>query len=374
MDATFIPIHRPSVGERELEAVRVVLESRWLGMGPATAAFEDRIRGVVDARHAVAVSSGSAALHLALLAAGVGAGSEVILPSLTHVACPQAVLAAGGQPRFCDVEIETATLDPDHVERLVTPRTRAIMPVHYGGFPCRMDELLGLARDRGLTVVEDAAHAFGSTYQGRPVGSLGNLTCFSFDAAKNITCAEGGAVTTNDEALAEWIRRARNLGVGDDSWHRRSARRPWQYEATGVGIRCHLSDVHAAIGLAQLDRLDEIRERKRELLRRYHAGLAGLDELALVAGDVDSACPLLCTVRVAGGRRDALADHLARDGIQAWVHFPPCHLQPAFAPFRRPLRATEQLHRELLTLPLHLELDDADVDRVVSSVRAFFES
>jgi len=372
--ATAIPIHRPSVGARELEAVRLVLESRWLGMGAVTAAFEERIRGVVGARHAVAVSSGSAALHLALLAADVAPGSEVILPSLTHVACPQAVLAVGGQPEFCDVEIETATLDLDHVERLITPRTRVIMPVDYGGFPCRMDELLGLAREHGLMVVEDAAHAFGSTYGGRPIGSLGDLTCFSFDAAKNITCAEGGAVTTNDEDLAERIRRARNLGVRDDSWHRRDARRPWQYEATGVGVRCHLSDVHAAIGLAQLNRLDEIRGRKRELLRSYHGGLAGLDGLTPVAGDIDSACPLLCTVRIAGGRRDALADRLARDGIQAWVHFPPCHLQPAFAPFSRPLPATEQLHGELLTLPLHVELSDADVDRVVSSVRAFFES
>jgi perosamine synthetase len=236
-----------------------------------------------------------------------------------------------------------------------------------------MDELLGIARERGLAVVEDAAHAFGSSYGTRQIGSLGDLTCFSFDPVKNVTCGEGGAVTTDDEALALAVRQATNLGVPNDSWRRRATERPWRYEATSTGFRYHLSDLNAAVGLAQLDRLEELRTRKRALLERYRAGLAGLDGLVPLGGDVASTFPFLCAVRVAGERRDGLMEHLARDGIQAWVHFPPCHLQAAFARFGRPLPATEALYAELVTLPLHVGLSDADVDRVIASVRVFLE-
>jgi perosamine synthetase len=370
---TPISIHRPEVGAPELDAVRRVLESRWLGSGPVTEAFEARIRDITGAAHAIAVSSGSAALHLALLALDLRPGDEVVLPSLTHVSGPQAVLAAGGVPVFCDVEPETANADPADVRRVVTSRTRAILPVHYAGLACRMDELLGIARERGLAVVEDAAHAFGSSYGTRQIGSLGDLTCFSFDPVKNVTCGEGGAVTTDVEALALAVRQATNLGVPNDSWRRRATERPWRYEATSTGFRYHLSDLNAAVGLAQLDRLEELRTRKRALLERYRAGLAGLDGLVPLGGDVASTFPFLCAVRVAGGRRDGLMEHLARDGIQAWVHFPPCHLQPAFARFGRSLPATEALYAELVTLPLHIGLSDADVDRVIASVRAFLE-
>jgi perosamine synthetase len=371
---TPISIHRPEVGEPELDAVRRVLESRWLGSGPVTEAFEARIRDVTGAAHAIAVSSGSAALHLALLALDLRPGDEVVLPSLTHVSGPQAVLAAGGIPVFCDVEPETANADPADVRRVVTPRTRAILPVHYAGFACRMEELLGIAREHGLAVVEDAAHAFASSYGTRAIGSLGDLTCFSFDPVKNVTCGEGGAVTTDDDALALAVRQATNLGVPNDSWRRRATERPWRYEATSTGFRYQLSDVNAAVGLAQLDRLEELRTRKRALLGRYRAGLAGLDGLVPLGGDVTSSFPFLCAVRVARGRRDGLMDHLARDGIQAWVHFPPCHLQPAFVRFGRPLPTTEALYAELVTLPLHVGLSDTDVDRVIASARDFLGS
>jgi perosamine synthetase len=296
----------------------------------------------------------------------------VVLPSLTHVAGPQAVVAAGGRPVFADVELETANLDPERVSRLIGPRTRALMPVHYAGFACCMDELLALADEHGLAVVEDAAHAFGSTHRGRPVGSLGDLTCFSFDPVKNVTCGEGGAVTTNDLDLAEAVATASNLGVGNDSWGRRDAARPWQYEASGAGFRYRLSDVNAAIGLAQLDALDEARERKRALLRRYREGLATIEGVDPLAGDVETAFPFLCVVRIGGGVRDELAVHLARDGIQAWVHFVPCHRQRAFESDPASLPVTERLSGELLTLPLHHALEEDDVDVVLDSVRSFF--
>lgn len=334
--------------------------------------FEDAIGEICDVEHVVAVSSGSAALHLAVLALGLSPGDEVILPSLTHVSGPQAVLAAGGRPVFADVEAETANLDPRDVERLIGPRTRALMPVHYAGFACRMDELQEIGTRHGLAIVEDAAHAFGSTFHGRPVGSLGDLTCFSFDPVKNVTCGEGGAVATHDARRAASIRAAANLGVAADAWRRRGDARPWQYEATGRGFRYQLSDINAAVGLAQLDGLAGMRDRKRTLLRRYREGLDSIDGIEPLQGDVDSAYPFLCVARVPDGRRDALAGHLAREGVQAWVHFVPCHLQPLFGSGHGELPVTDRLRGELLTLPLHHALAEGDVDLVLDSVEAFF--
>jgi perosamine synthetase len=249
------------------------------------------------------------------------------------------------------------------------------MPVHYAGFPCELGDLQKLAREHGFAIVEDAAHAFGSAYGDRMIGSIGDLTCFSFDPVKNITCGEGGAVTTDDDELARRVRLWRNLGVSRDSWSRRGELRPWYYEASATGLRSHLPDVNAAIGLVQLDRFDATRARKRALLRRYVDGLAGVDGVEPIAGDIDTAFPFLCAVRVVDGRRDGLLEHLARDGIQAWVHFVPSHHHPAFADADgRSLPVTERLYGELLTLPLYAELTDEDADRVVASVRAFLEA
>lgn len=367
-----IPIHRPGVGQREADAVARVLESGWLGSGPVVEQFEEAIAEICGAEHVVAVSSGSAALHLAVLALELDPGDEVIVPSLTHVSGPQAVLAAGGRPVFADVEAETANLDPCDAERLIGPRTRALMPVHYAGFACRMDELQGIAARHGLSIVEDAAHAFGSTYRGKPIGSHGNPTCFSFDPVKNVTCGEGGAIATGDVRRAKSIRAAANLGVAADSWHRRGTARPWHYEAAGPGFRYQLSDLNAAVGLAQLDELGDARDRKRALLRRYREGLDPIRGIEPLGGDVDAAYPLLCVARVLDGRRDELVGHLAREGIQAWVHFVPCHHQSTFGVDHEELPVTDRLSSELLSLPLHHALAESDVEVVIDSVRAFF--
>jgi perosamine synthetase len=367
-----IPIYRPTVGKPELDAISRVFESRWLGMGKVARAFEERIEHIVGARHAISVASGSAALHISLAALELAPTDEVIVPSMTFVSCPQAVIAAGARPVFCEVEANTVAIDVDDIALRVTPRTRAVMPVHYAGFPCNLDALGDLARQHGFAVVEDAAHAFGSAHGDRMIGSISDLTCFSFDPVKNITCGEGGAITTNDDGLARKVRLWRNLGVLRDSWTRKSESQPWYYEATAPGIRSHLPDVNAAIGLAQLDRLEDIRARKRALFHRYLDGLEGVAGLEPVSGDVDRVFPFICAVRVLDGRRDALLEHLSHDDIQAWVHFVPNHHHPTFASFHAdPLPVTERLYGELLTLPLYVGLADADVDRVVESVRTF---
>lgn len=368
-----LPIHRPYVGDAELEGVAAVLESRWLGSGPVTREFEARVAEVLGARNVVAVSSGTTALQLALTSCGLEPGDEVILPSLTFVACSQAIVAAGGRPVYCDVDPATATIDVASAAEQIGPRTRAIMPVHFGGFACELDAVLEVGRTRGLRVVEDAAHAFGSSYRGSPLGTMGDVTCFSFDPIKNVTCGEGGAVVTSDDEIAVLVRRARGLGLDRDGWTRRGTDRPWHHEAVSFGLRAHMSDVNAAIGLAQLDRLDALRDRRRMLLRRYREALSAVEGVIPQHGDVDTTFPFLCLVRVLDGRRDALLTHLEREGIRAWVHYVPNHLHPAFADPSVSLPATERLFAELLSLPLYHELADADVDRVVEAVEDFFD-
>jgi perosamine synthetase len=369
-----IPILRPYTGAEEADAVRRVLESGWLGMGEVTREFERRVAALAGARNAVAVATGCAALHVALAACELGPGDEVIVPSLSFVGGVQAILAVGARPVFCEALPGSATLDVDDAARRVTPRTRAIMAVDYAGFPCALDEVAALAREHGLVVIEDGAHAFGSSYGGRPVGSIADVTAFSFDPVKSVTCGEGGALTTDDDDLAERARLCRNLGVGDDAASRQRVDRGWDYRTLVQGFRYQLSDLNAGIGLAQIDRFETFRRRKQELLSRYLARLKKTDALRPIAGDVGESFPFLCVVRVSGGKRDGVMRALAAEGISSSVHFPPNHLQPAFAAYASPLPVTERLYGELLTLPLYYGLRDDEVDRIAASVRTFVEA
>jgi perosamine synthetase len=284
----------------------------------------------------------------------------------------QAICAAGARPVFCEVRPDTITIDVADALARVTSRTRAIMPVHYGGRVCDLDALLPAARARGLEVVEDAAQAFGSSRNGTPVGALGELACFSFDPLKNVTCVEGGAVATSRAELARRLRSLRSLGTDRDSWTRFGSDRPWAYTVVSQGFRYWLSDVNAAIGLAQLGRLDAMRARKLEIARIYGDALDGLSGIDPIAHDPDETFPFLYTVRVLDGRRDALVEHLGAAGIDAWVRPLPNHLQPAFPGSVGDLPVSERLFGELMTLPFYVELTGADCERVIAAVRSFF--
>lgn len=243
-----IPIARPAVGAEELAAVGRVFESDWLGAGPVADRFALRVSEKVGAAHVVAVNSGTAALHAAMTALGLGDGDEVIVPSMTFVSTVQAIVAVGATPVFCEVLPETLNIDVADVAGRITPRTRAVLPVHYGGEPCDLSALLALTAKQGLSVVEDAAHAFGSSYQGNPIGSHSDIACFSFDPIKNITCGLGGAVATNDKMLADRIRLVTNVGI-DPSSIDRTIIGPQPYAIAAAGLRYRMSDVNAAIGL-----------------------------------------------------------------------------------------------------------------------------
>jgi len=367
-----IPFSRPYFGHEELDAIAKVLDSRWVGLGAVTQEFEDQLRSVLGVKHVIAVNTGTSALHVALEALDLHDGDEVIVPSLTFVSPVQAILSAGGTPVFCDVILDTLNADPADVAARITPRTRAIMPIHYAGVPCDMDAILSLGSHHHLRIVEDAAHAFGSRYKGRNVGVLGDLTCFSFDPIKNITCGEGGAVATEDDELAERIIPRRNVGIESDRWSRRDALRPWDYKVVARGFRYHMPNLNAAIGLEQLKRLEDFRARKNQIVRRYDQALGESSDLALLRHDLGETFPFMYVVRVLAGRRDALMLHLKERGIATGVHYIPNHLQPLFEKQRVRLPVTEGVFEEILTLPLFFEMTDDQVESVIAGVRAFF--
>lgn len=375
-----IATHRPCLGADELSAVERVFASGWLGQGNVSQAFEDALRARLGVGHVVAVSSGTAALHLALEALDLPESSGVLVPSLTFVASIQAILAARLRPVFCEIDPETLQLDLDDTRMRLTaarasntgaPRPRVVMPVHFGGASCDMQALQSLADEQGLLVVEDAAHAFGSSSGGRALGTFGAAGCFSFDPIKTITCGEGGAVATSREDLAARLRQARCLGITADGWSRHTGT-AWRYDVQGQGWRYHLPNLNAAIGLAQLPRLDEFRTRRQEIVRRYDAALRPLAGVTPLTRPRPDTCPFTFVVRVGNGRRDALMAHLRAAGIGTSVEYIPNHLHQAFAAYRTALPATEQAFAEILSLPLHAGLSDEDVTAVVCAMRAFF--
>jgi dTDP-4-amino-4,6-dideoxygalactose transaminase len=369
-----IPSFRPALGALELDAVRDVFDRRWLSVGQVTETFEREVAATLGARHVIGTASGTAALHLALDVLDLSAGDEVIVPSLTFVAAVQMILAAGATPVFCDVDPRTLCADPDDVARRISPRTRVLLPVHYGGYAADLNALLVLARQHDALVVDDAAHAFGSSHRGRLIGSLGDLTCFSFSPVKNITCGEGGAIATASDEWAAALRRRRNLGIDASAWSRLEFARPWDYAIDDRGFRAALPNLNAAIGLAQLARAGEFRRRKQDVTRRYDAALADIDGLVRLERCVDETFPYSYVVRVPGGRRDTLMTFLRARGIGTSLHYVPNHLQPAFARFRVSLPETERAFAELIVLPLYNDITDAEADEVIEGVRAFFRA
>ncbi|HZI92801.1 MAG TPA: DegT/DnrJ/EryC1/StrS family aminotransferase, partial [Patescibacteria group bacterium] len=253
--AEYIPFCRPDITEAEIEEVVATLRSGWITTGPRTKRFEEEFARRVGARHAVAVSSCTAGLHLALVAAGVGPGDEVVTTPYTFTASAAAVLHAGARPVLVDVEDDTANLDPARLARAVTARTKAIIPVHIAGHPCEMDGIQSIAREKGLTVIEDAAHSLPASYRGKSVGTISPMTVFSFYATKNLTTGEGGMVTTDDDALRDRLAVFGYHGMSRDGWQRYTAKGSWYYEILEDGFKYNMSDLQAALGLVQLRRL-----------------------------------------------------------------------------------------------------------------------
>lgn len=367
-----IPISRPQTGPEELEAMRKVFDSAWLGLGSTVFEFEEQVKTYLGVKHCVAVNTGTSALHLALAGFGVGPGDEVILPSITFAACVQAVLALGAVPVFAESHEDTLLLDVDEVEKRLTKKTKAVMPVHYCGQSCDVERLMALSRKHGFFVIEDACHAFGSDYRGKKVGGQAHAACFSFDPIKNITTGEGGAVTLNDDAVAESMRRLRILGIDKDTWHRYKNTRTYFYEVTGPGFRYHMPNFCAAVGLEQLKKLPGFIKRRREIARRYDAAFAGIEGVTPLKVDYNAVVPHIYIVRVPAAKRDAFMEFLKGRGVGTGLHYIANHIQPYFKQYARgPLPRAERLWQEIVTIPLHCAMTDAEVETVVSAVCSF---
>jgi perosamine synthetase len=376
-----IPFHRPSIGEEEIAEVVDTLRSGWLSTGPKVKRFEQLFGDYVSARYAMAASSGTAALQLALEAIGLARGDEVIIPTYTFTATGEAVASFGARPVLADCRPDTLNIDASTIEPLITPRTKAIIPVHIAGQACDMDPILALAGQRGLRVVEDAAHAIPTTYKGRRVGSIGDLTAFSFYASKSITTGEGGMVTTEHEDLAARIKRMSLHGLSSDAWSRESEHGMPFYEVLDIGFKSNLTDLAAAIGIHQVRKADEMWRRRCEIAASYTKAFADLDTCTppreMPYGThawhlyiVEVNLPAL-----AHGRYEVIRRLRAR-GVGTSVHFPPLHLHKAY---RRllgdpgALPVAEQIFARALSLPIYPRMTDTDVADVIQAVRDTLE-
>src|SRR6476661_639409 len=360
----FLSFQPPAISEAEIEAVAATLRSGWLTTGPRTAELEARMRDYLEAKHVLAVTSGTAALHLSLVALGIGPGDEVITSSLTWPATANVIVHCGATPVFADIRPDTLNIDPEHVRELVNERTKAIMPVDLYGQPADLDELAAL----GLPLVEDAAHAAESRYRGRKVGAISDLTCFSLYATKNIAAGEGGLIATDRDDLADALDDLRVMRRGHGSL----------YDIAVPGYKANLSDVLASIALVQLDKVERHAEIRRRHVAIYEDGLAGLDGVTPVARDErDTHANHLFVIRVTFADRDDVQRALTDENIGTSIHFLPVHRLTAYrdrlAPNQPELPVTDRAGAEVLSLPLSPAHSDDDIRDAVAALRRVHE-
>lgn len=378
MRETFLPFALPWIGEREKALVLESLESGWITTGPRTQELATRIAGLGGARHGVCVNSATGALHLALEALGIGEGDEVITSTWTFAATVNVIEHVRATPVLVDIEPDTLNLDPTLVEAAITPRTRAIMTVDYGGQPCEYDALKAIAKRHGLRIIDDAAHALGAAYRGRPVGSIADITAFSFYATKNLTTGEGGCAVTDDEGLADRMRLLSLHGMSRDAWKRYSATGSWYYEVVAPGWKYNMSDVLAAIGVGQLERFEEFQARRAAIVARYLAGFEGLDGVRTPSARAHVThawhlFPIALELEALSIDRARFIEELRAENIGTSVHFIPIHRHPHFrdslslTPARFPV--AEDAFARAITLPLFPRMSDADVEDVIEAVR-----
>jgi len=370
-----IPVFVPHIDKDTISHVGEAFDVGWLGMGASTKEFEERIAAYLglQGRYVVATNTGTSALHIALLAAGVGPGDEVITPSFNYVADHQAVRMTGADVVMCDICDDNLGLDVAKAEALVNERTKAVIPLHFAGIPCDMEGVSRLAKKYQLRVVEDAMHAFGTRMDKGLIGSFGDITCFSFDPVKIITSIDGGAVVVNSEQELKRLQHMRLLGVDKDTTERYKNKRAWEYDVVSEGFRYHLTNIMASVGISQIKRVEEFIASRQEVCRSYNAAFAGLDGVTVPASDFSNVSPFIYTLRVLGGRREALIAHLDRNQIETGIHFVPVHKHAYFSNARcGDLEVTDKVVNEVLTLPLHSNMKPDHVERVIAAVTDFF--
>lgn len=380
-----LPFFRAAVGEDDVAGVTEALRSGWLTSGPRAIELENRLRDYLGVGHVIALSSCSEAMLIALRALGVGPGDEVITSPITFASTVHAIIHNGATPVLADIETETFGLDPADVERHVSPRTKAILPVHFGGQACRIKEIVALAQRTGLDVLEDAAHSFGSRVDGELLGGFGRATAFSFYATKNLTSAEGGALATDDDDVAKQLRLLGYHGMSRDSWSRYSDKGSWYYEVEVPGFKCNLSDLHAALGLTQLAKIDALLERRRVVASALTEALGGCAAIELPRerpGNWHTWHLYVVRLNLGALRigRDEFIQALRAENIGSSVHFIPIHHHPFFKRYLRSapdLPRSDEYYARCVSLPIFPEMttdDVRDVAEAVNRIAEYFRS
>ena len=378
MLAPFLPFHVPAITEDEIQAVVDTLRSGWITTGARVRQFEADFAQYVGCRHAVALNSGTAALHLALDAVGIKEADEVVVPTMTFAATAEVVLYFKARPVMVDCQRDTLNLDPDQLEGVITSKTKAIMPVHIAGQPCEMHRIMEIARHHHLKVIEDAAHALPARYQGKLVGTIGDITCFSFYATKTITTGEGGMATTEN---LEWTERMRVMGlhgISRDAWKRYTAEGSWYYEILSPGYKYNLTDMAAALGIQQLKKCDQLWELRRRCAALYNEGFKDVREITVpyTAPGLQHAWHLyviqlnLEQLRIS---RNEFIELLRKENIGTSVHFIPLHLHPfyrdTFGYRPEDFPTASSVFESIVSLPIFPQITDADIRRVIDAVR-----
>ena len=369
----FLPLNRPSIGETEIESVTACLRSQWITTGPLCKNFEERFQELTGASHAVSLSSATAGMHLVIAALGIGPGDEVITPSLTFASTVNMIALHGARPVFADIHYDTLNIDVADIEARITPKTKAIIPVHFAGAPADMDRILEIADRHHLTVIEDAAHAIGTRYRGIHAGGFGRIAIFSFHPLKNITTGEGGLIAHSDGELEKKIRLLRFHGIERDAWKRYGKGGNPEYDIEAPGWKYNLTDIQAALGIAQLSRLAAFNRRRAELVAIYRKELQGISGLDL---PVDPPYPHdhanhLFVVKILAMKRERFMERLSDYNVGYGLHFPACHLlnyvKKRFGVVKLP--ETERAAERILSLPLFPDMTDGDVHYVSAAVR-----